>query len=84
VFNIFTGKGTTVRAVAQIMAGLYQTDLVADYRPARPGEVRRSIGDPHLAAEQLGFRPETTLAEGLAITLDVPNAASESKPCPLA
>jgi UDP-glucose 4-epimerase len=82
VFNICTGKGTTVWALAQIMADLYQTDLVADYRPARSGDVRRSIGDPHLAAEQLDFRAETTLAEGLAITLDVPNAAAEYEPCP--
>jgi hypothetical protein len=44
--------------------------------------VRRSIGDPYLAAEQLGFRAETTLAEGLAITLDVPNAVAESEPRP--
>jgi UDP-glucose 4-epimerase len=80
VFNVCTGKGTTVRTLAEIMAGLYHTELVADYRVARSGEVRRSIGDPQLAAEQLGFRAETTLAEGLAITLDVPKGAAESEP----
>jgi UDP-glucose 4-epimerase len=69
VFNVCTGKGTTVRALAEIMAGLYQTDGAAFYRPARSGEVRISIGDPRRAAEQLGFEAETTLAEGLAITL---------------
>jgi hypothetical protein len=35
-----------------------------------------------LAVEQLGFRAETTLAEGLGITLDALNAAAESEPRP--
>lgn len=77
VFNICTGKGTSVRALAQTMADLYRTDLVAYYRPARCGDVRMSIGDPRRAAEQVGFRAETTLAEGLAVTLGVPKAAIE-------
>jgi UDP-glucose 4-epimerase len=80
VFNICTGKGTTVRALAETMADLYQTDLVAYYRPGRCGEVRVSIGDPRSAIEQLGFRAETTLMEGLAITLGVPRASVGRKP----
>ena len=58
-----------MRDLAETMAALYRTDLVAYYRPARVGEVRVSIGDPCHAAEQLGFRAETTLTEGLSITL---------------
>ena len=73
VFNVCTGKGTAVRALAEIMADLYQTDLVACYRPARCGDVRVSIGDPRRASEQLGFRAETTLAEGLGLALDLPH-----------
>src|SRR5262252_4096595 len=61
VFNVCTGKGTAVRALAEIMADLYHTDLVACYRAARCGDVRMSIGDPSRASEQLGFRAETTL-----------------------
>jgi UDP-glucose 4-epimerase len=80
VFNICTGKGTSVRALADTMAELYQTDIAACYRPARSAEVRISIGDPRRAAEQLGFRAETTLADGLAITLDLPRARFELKP----
>jgi UDP-glucose 4-epimerase len=77
IFNVCTGKGTTVRALAETMAALYRTDLVAYCRPARVGEVRVSIGDPCHAAEQLGFRAETGLNEGLAITLDSPTARIE-------
>jgi hypothetical protein len=60
VFNICTGKGTTVRALADTMATLYHTELVAVYRPARAGEVRVSIGDPRLTAAMLDFRAVTT------------------------
>ena len=80
VFNVCTGKGTTVRALAETIAGLYRTGLVAYHRPARSGDVRISIGDPHRAAEQLGFSAETALADGLAITLDVPRPRIELKP----
>jgi UDP-glucose 4-epimerase len=69
VFNICTGKGTTVRTLAETMAGLYGTDLTACYKPARCGDVRVSIGDPRRAAAQLSFTAETPLAEGLAATL---------------
>jgi len=72
VFNVCTGKGTTVRRLAETMAALHRTKLAAVYRPARPGETRVSIGDPHHAAEGLGFRAETTLLKGLAMTLDMP------------
>ncbi len=80
VFNICTGKGTSVRALAQTMAELYQTDITAYYSPARSGEVRISVGDPRRAAEQLRFRAETALADGLAITLDLPRARFEREP----
>jgi UDP-glucose 4-epimerase len=68
VYNVCTGKGTTVRALAETMAGLYQSELVICHRPRRSGEVRVSIGDPRQAAEQLGFRTQTGLADGLALT----------------
>ena len=80
VFNICTGKGTSVRALAKTMAELYQTDITAYYSPARSGEVRISVGDPRRAAEQLGFRAGTALADGLAITLDLPRARFELEP----
>ena len=79
VFNICTGKGTSVRALAETMAELYQTDISARYSPARSGEARMSVGDPRRAAERLGFKAETTLADGLAITLELPRTRFELK-----
>ena len=49
-----------------------RTGLAADHHPARSGEVRTSMGDPRRAVEQLGFRAETALTDGLAMTLHVP------------
>jgi len=70
VFNVCTGEATSVRELAQIMAALCGTDLVVHRRPPRSGDIRVSIGNPRRAAEQLGFIAQTTLTDGLAMTLD--------------
>jgi UDP-glucose 4-epimerase len=79
VFNVCTGKGTTVRALAETIAALYRTELVAYHRLARSGEVRVSIGDPRGAVDRLRFRAETTLTDGLAMTLNVTRQRAEFK-----
>jgi UDP-glucose 4-epimerase len=71
VFNVCTGKATSVWGLAQIMAGLCWTKLIVHRRPARCGEVRTSIGDPQRAVQRLGFTAQTTLSDGLAMTLDL-------------
>ena len=71
VFNVCTGKATSVLDLAQTMADLCGTELVVHRRPARCGEVRISIGDPQLIADRLGFTAQTALSEGLAITLNI-------------
>ena len=80
VFNVCTGRGTTVRELAEIMTRIYETDVAAVYRPARSGDVRISIGNPRRAAEKLRFRAQTTFAAGLAITLDPRCARIEPAP----
>jgi UDP-glucose 4-epimerase len=71
VFNVCTGKATTVLGLAQTMAELCRSELVVHRRPARCGEVRISVGDPRRAAQQLGFTAQTALSDGLATMLDV-------------
>jgi UDP-glucose 4-epimerase len=71
VFNVCTGKATTVRGLAQTMAELCRSELVVHRRPARCGEVRISVGDPRRATEQLGFTSQTALGDGLAMLLDM-------------
>ena len=70
VLNVCTGVGTTVRQLAQTIAGLCGTRLVTYSRPARCSDIQSSIGDPARAARELGFRARTALADGLAVTLN--------------
>jgi UDP-glucose 4-epimerase len=69
VVNVCTGTGTSVRELAEIIAGLCDTRLVVRRSAARRGDVRISIGDPSRAADHLDFRTRTPLPNGLAITL---------------
>jgi UDP-glucose 4-epimerase len=69
VFNICTGIGTSVRELAEIIAGVCDTRLVVRQSAPRRGDVRISIGDPSRAAEELDFRARTPLPNGLAMTL---------------
>jgi UDP-glucose 4-epimerase len=80
VFNICSGTGTSVRRLAKTMAELYGAELQIRRRAARPGEVRISVGDPRYAAEKLGFRAATALAEGLALTLNLPCPSLQRQP----
>jgi UDP-glucose 4-epimerase len=67
-FNIGTARETTVddlhRACADV-AGVPHAPRLED---ARLGDVRRSVLDAGLANRELGWQPETTLEEGLALT----------------
>ncbi|MDQ3945522.1 MAG: GDP-mannose 4,6-dehydratase [Actinomycetota bacterium] len=70
VVNVGTGAETSVNDVYVIMARLTGTPAEAVHAPARPGEVIRSALDPRLAGTALGWKPATTLEEGLGATLD--------------
>jgi UDP-glucose 4-epimerase len=80
VFNVCTGTGTTVQALAEKIAALCRTEFIAYHRPARSSEVRISIGNPHQAAKELGFEARTALADGLAMTLNLPGTRLDRKP----
>jgi UDP-glucose 4-epimerase len=69
VFNVCTGKGTTVRELADIIAELCQMSPDLIYRDPRPGDVRMSVGDSTRAFRQFGVRARLPLNEGLKDTL---------------
>lgn len=65
--NIGTGKATSVRAIAELLA----QGLGKNIRPAidgkfREGDIRHCIGDISRAREVLGYEPKVTLEDGLA------------------
>jgi UDP-glucose 4-epimerase len=68
--NIGTGIETSVQQLYDVMAKLTGFKRKADYKPARTGELQRSAVDAARAELHLGWKPFTTLEEGLARTLE--------------
>ncbi len=66
VLNIATGRGTSVKSLASEIARLSGRPLVVKRAPPREGDIRHSYADISRARKVLGFRPKTTLAEGLS------------------
>jgi UDP-glucose 4-epimerase len=69
VFNVCTGRATSVLALAQTVAAVVGRAGRIGFGPPRPGDIRTSLGDPARARAALGVAAETPLAEGLAQTL---------------
>jgi UDP-glucose 4-epimerase len=71
VFNVCTGQATSVGDLARAIADVLDVSPQIGFAPARPGDVRASLGDPAEARAALGFTAETALRDGLARTLGV-------------
>jgi UDP-glucose 4-epimerase len=69
VLNVCTGQGTSVLALARMLAGLLGRIARVTHGPARAGDIQRSLGDPQAAIATLGLRADTRLADGLAALL---------------
>jgi UDP-glucose 4-epimerase len=69
VFNVCTGRATTIRQLAGMIAELCGVELRVRNEPARAGDIRASLGDPSAATAALGVKAETPLADGLRATL---------------
>lgn len=70
VFNICTGEEINVIDLVEALRALIAHSPEADFGPERPGDIYRSVGDPSLARDVLGFQPQTNLSEGFAKTVD--------------
>lgn len=69
VFNISTGKETSVNRVARLIARETGVRKKPKYGRARSGEERRSVLDPSLAKEKLGWSAKTDIKEGIRKTI---------------
>jgi len=70
IFNVGTGRATSVLELYDLCRKVAGSDLEARLAPARTGELRRSVLDNSKAADELGWRPDTALEEGLRHTWD--------------
>jgi UDP-glucose 4-epimerase len=69
VFNVCTGRATSLLDLAGTIGALCGMTPQIDFQPPRTGDIRESLGDPRRAAKRLGCTATTTLREGLARTL---------------
>jgi len=69
-WNVGTGVGTSVNELGDRLMRIAGRDVEREEAPARAGELQRSVLDCSRAAADLGWRPATTLDDGLARTLD--------------
>ena len=68
--NIATGELVSVNQLYQMLKEIIGFRWEAEHGPARTGDVYRISLDWTRAAEELGWRPRTSLADGLAKTVD--------------
>ena len=73
--NVGTGMETTVASLYETMARLTGFTEEARHAPARVGEIGRCALDPGRAAIHLGWKPWTSLDDGLRRTIDWYRAA---------
>ena len=66
VINICTGVPTSVNEIAATIARQFDPAPAITRMDARAGDIRRSVGDPSLAARVLGWKAKVSLADGLA------------------
>ncbi|MGH9366314.1 MAG: NAD-dependent epimerase/dehydratase family protein [Thermoanaerobaculia bacterium] len=66
VYNIGTGRATTVRDLARTIGKLTGRSPEILFRDFRPAEVRRSVADISRARAELGFEPQYDLTSGLS------------------
>ena len=70
IFNISTGEATTVQQIFDTVAQASGYEGEPSYAPSRPGDMRHNALDSTKAQQLLGWTPEVTLPEGIALTVD--------------
>lgn len=68
VFNVCTGKPTSVLDLATTLADVVGCRAHIEHGPSRDGDIRISIGDPEAARVALGVSAAVSLREGLSRT----------------
>jgi len=70
VYNVGTGRETSVVELLDLCQRIAATRFDATFMPARPGEIQRSVLDPSRAVDELGWRAEHSLEDGLRETYE--------------
>jgi len=68
-YGIGTNKKTSVNEIYRALVEVTGFEAPIEYLPKRPGDVRDAQIDPAAAKKDLGWRPTTTLLEGMKKTV---------------
>lgn len=69
-YNVGTGKGTSLRKLAEVILDLANSDLDVKYEPSTQSFVTHRIGSTEKAEIELGFKSKIELREGLLRLID--------------
>jgi UDP-glucose 4-epimerase len=70
VFNVGTGVETSVNELFHALRDEIDPTMPEVHEAGKPGEQRRSVLDNRLTEQELGWKPEMSLEDGLAATVD--------------
>jgi nucleoside-diphosphate-sugar epimerase len=70
IFNIANGKPATLNHVAETIGAILGKPVEREHLPTRAGDIRDSWADLAKAERILGYAPETSLEEGLRLTIE--------------
>ncbi len=70
LFNIGSGCGTSLNELIEFMSTVVEERPTVEYLPSRVLDVPTSVLDVSRARRELGWKPKTDLAEGIARTWD--------------
>ena len=69
VFNVCTGRSSTLLQLIEVLGELLGVVPAVQHEAPRPGDIRVSLGDPQYCRTGLNVAAETSLRDGLAVTL---------------
>jgi UDP-glucose 4-epimerase len=70
IFNICTGVETRLLDLLDVMYELLPDAPAHVHAAPRPGDIYRSVGSPQKAVDEMGFRAQVSLVDGLKEVID--------------
>ena len=69
IFNICTGQSTRILDLLDVLYKLFPNSPRPVFAPPRAGDIYKSLGSPAYAGNTIGFKAQTSLADGLKETV---------------
>jgi UDP-glucose 4-epimerase len=69
-FNVGTGRQTDTNTIYRLLAERLGKPLVVEHGPDRPGDLKASALDSTKIGREMGWKPEVSLENGIARTVD--------------